>query len=254
MKKYLYLLTLLAFSCNPKEEIAPENPCNGLHETSAAFTIMETFQLADFKTGWDYYDTDTTINHIITFSALQQNADSFVWFIGSEIEPRRGKDALVTFYNMGNQTIKIKLIVYAKPNKLCFPFDNGIDTVERYLTFKQYPNFYGIWEGVRTDEPSVKYKMWIGVFNNSGVPSIGFFNLKNGCKSDTINVGKYSFGYKQLIFVNSTIYTDYCYSMKTGKLVVNKDSIFISYNQLKDTTGKNINEFVEKTFIGKRVK
>jgi hypothetical protein len=255
MKKYLYLLALLPFACNPKEKIAPENPCDGLHETSAAFTMMETFLGPQYNEGWDYYDTDTTIGGRITFSALQQKADSFIWQIGSEVEPRRGNEVLVTFYNMGNQTIKIKLIVYAKPNKKCFPFDNGIDTFERYLTFKQYPDYFGTWEGYRTDYPNIIYKMGIGYFNYLGANPFtpGFLNLKNHCLQDTIVINNGSFGYKQFVFLNP-IYTDYCYSIRRGKIKVINDNITINFDELKDTTGKNVFDFASRTFIGKRIK
>jgi hypothetical protein len=166
MKKIFFIIAslcmLLCSTCS-YEDIVPENPFANKQATTAAFTMMETFQPAQYTQNWNYYDTDTSIGGYITFTALQQDADSFVWNIGYEIEPRRGKKILVSFKNMGQQTIKIRLKVYTKPNKLCFPLDDGIDTVDRYLTFVDTSNIIGMWRGYNTNQPDSLYNMGIRI-------------------------------------------------------------------------------------------
>ncbi len=194
MKKYLYLLLFIPFACNPKEEIAPENPCALASATSAAFTIKEATytqiiepRLADFL-----MDTDSVYFSSVYFEALQQDADSFIWQVGSEVQPRYGKQVNVTFPdNLRGTNFNVRLIVKRKPNTRCFPNDNGVDTVTRkfyFVRFNEPLSWEGTYYGSDDDKPDSLYTIILGHTYNSAKDEdlIKLFGIPRGCQ-DTIN-------------------------------------------------------------------
>jgi hypothetical protein len=131
----LLVLCLVGFgSCDNCEDITnPEcknyDPCwEG--EVKASFTIME--QVAGNSTARRYfipYDTDTIVQYSIEFAA-PEGFDKYTWLIGSEVLNER-----VIYRNNfpRGQTTPITLIVEKTPNTICFPDDDGIDTLVRYM-------------------------------------------------------------------------------------------------------------------------
>jgi hypothetical protein len=205
MKKIIYLvvlfLTLLSFhSCkddcqNPRDpDCENYNPCTDAKQTSAAFTIKEARyteiiepRLADFL-----MDTDSCYARSIYFEALQLDADSYIWQIGSEIQPRYGKQVNVVFPdNLRGTTFTIQLIVKRKPNTSCFPNDDGIDTLTRkfyYVKFNEPLSWEGTYVGSDDDKPDSMYTIVLGhsydVAEQEDILKV--FGIPRGCK-DTIN-------------------------------------------------------------------
>jgi hypothetical protein len=189
MKRYaLFLILSSIFSlefisckkcCYDKTNPECENydPCFGKSETNANFQ-----QLIQF--GDKYIDIDSfaipeiwDLQSGVTFKAIQ-SFDSSWWEHGSEIIRNQSQ---FNRLNYPNGKISTKLILFRKPNKNCFPFDNGIDTVEKYFNIVpvnkglsvtdqsllkdtiDWPIIFGTYEGYVESNPSVKRIVKIGV-------------------------------------------------------------------------------------------
>ncbi len=191
MKKVIYtlLIGVLLYTssvivsckrkCSDKSNPDCENydPCYGKSATNANFQ-----QLLQFGDG--YIDIDSlALPEIwdaragVTFKAIQ-SFDSSLWEHGSEIILNQSQ-----FYrsNYPNGKISTKLILMRKPNNHCFPFDNGIDTVEKFFYVvpvnkglsvntpdllndtADWPIIFGTYEGYVESNPSVKRIVKIGV-------------------------------------------------------------------------------------------
>ena len=170
------------------------NPCIDAKATSAAFTIKEATyidiiepRLADFL-----MDTDSCYMSSVYFEAVQQDADSFIWQVGSEIAPRYGKQINVTFPdNLRGNTFNVRLVVKRKPNTQCFPNDDGIDTVMRkfyFVRFNEPLGWEGTYYGSDDDKPDSLYTIVLGHSYNEAQKRdfIKVFGLPRGCK-DTVN-------------------------------------------------------------------
>jgi len=248
------ILMLLIASC---KEDAPENPCKNQHSTTAAFTMMETFQPFQYTSGWVYYDTDTALCGDITFTAQEINADSFIWQIGTDPKVRNGKQVTVLFpSSVAGSTIDIRLIVIKKPNKLCFPYDVGTDTVIRQLYFvsTDKANWVGKWHGYNIDQPDSIFNIEL-VWGYDTFGNYYTFMIKGlpfGCSNFTSHfyAATLSISYKTVDFINY----DGIYCNNIGGILNTKgDSVGINYSIMKSVTHGNPNDRFNKTFIGKRI-
>jgi hypothetical protein len=130
--KLLVSILVLVFVLNSCGKESVENPCEcGQKPITAAFTITEKYYFPQGNTLdlFEPYDTDTVFASNIVFTALEEDAE-YTWQIGTEtlhtnIVERSGFPA--------NQPIPITLIVKKEPDIECFPNDDGIDTLTRYL-------------------------------------------------------------------------------------------------------------------------
>lgn len=170
------------------------NPCLDAKATSATFTIKEATYLQIISPNLTDFlmDTDSCYSSSIYFEATQQDADSFIWKIGNEVEPRYGKQINVTFPdNLRGTTFNVRLIVKRKPNTACFPNDDGIDTVMRkfyFLRFNEPLSWEGTYYGSDDDKPDSLYTIVLGhSYNESKDEDIlKVYGLPRGCK-DTVN-------------------------------------------------------------------
>ncbi|MEZ4775016.1 MAG: hypothetical protein R3D00_17665 [Bacteroidia bacterium] len=135
------LLTALLTGCkcddptNPEcpnycvDETNPEcpnyNPCLDKKPVSAAFEIREAFYLG-YPPDWETYDTDTVVTGLVEFYALEADAQ-YEWHIGSEVI--RTRSVARSDFPPGNTTIRLK--VTKKPDIMCFPDDDGVDSLAR---------------------------------------------------------------------------------------------------------------------------
>jgi hypothetical protein len=210
MKKLIYILFfVIAVSCK-KDDFSSTGGYNCAKEkpVSADFMMGEIYgdEFIDLDTvvmDVDYkdgnpanYDRDTYT--YVYFKANLAGA-SYEWQIGNNGIVKTGKEFSLLFsYRVG--TIPVRLIVHKAPNKYCFPNDDGIDTVVRYLTVdnvEPHPLF-GEYKGYSLSNPSEQFtiKMDTSRFNelgyepNTGYYSVykGIYNLPNG------NTGWQSFG------------------------------------------------------------
>jgi hypothetical protein len=270
MKKIIFTLIaltlILPFACNPKEEIAPENPCDGQEEVKADFSICEENGLMPID--WKYYDTDTLWNNGARFTANIKDVE-YTWKIGNETI--KEKSFLRTNFPL-DKWITISLTVKKKPNKLCFPFDDGIDSLTRKFMIvdgaKRKPLVYGKWLGYNTSNPKDTFTI---EFNAGIIPDYGnqFYvkNLNRNCNSIPLFEGypvvyfeNYAQAFRQIYFGHNIFAAYGCLRPMGFALVNNKnhDSITINYSeQIRPVNvGESVSgiERINKTFTGTRVK
>ena len=256
----LLLLTFwfLGFqSCRPK---APEpDPCAGKSPVTADFHIYETFPGADsYPEGWELYDTDTPATGMITFTALEEDAE-YEWTLG----PDRIREKTFTKRNFpDNANIYVRLKIIKRPDLDCFPEDDGVDTKTRVFytitIIDQYKDpTQGTFRGVNLDESDKyfnfevesPYILELGGGRTSKQPlRIGF----NNC--DIPDYYSYNFAYKQLYFGYNVAYD--CLSPR-GILRVhdnNRDSVTIRYSIQKAPGSDYFDIREDKIFKGIRIK
>ncbi|PWH85610.1 hypothetical protein [Brumimicrobium oceani] len=131
----VFLLAL--FSCKKDQlEIGKaEDPCDCANEVSADFDIIERhIQLAGSEMIITDHVLQNSASKEVRFRAKAEDAE-YTWYIGADIENDRE-----TFTNFGNQwvgsTIPITLVVEKEPNLICFPNDDGYDSITK--TFNIY--------------------------------------------------------------------------------------------------------------------
>ncbi|HHB77964.1 MAG TPA: hypothetical protein ENK85_01870, partial [Saprospiraceae bacterium] len=152
MKKIIQLLLIgwLGFSMMGCHGCKDPDPCEEATEVTADFTIMENGYPNNLSGGLDTlfkpFDTDTVRRTRIIFSALEEDAE-YTWIIGAETLHTRVVQR--SGFPKG-ETIPITLIVKKTPNAMCFPNDDGIDTLVRYmhvLPDSIPPRGYGVFRG-----------------------------------------------------------------------------------------------------------
>ncbi len=80
-------------------------------------------------------ETDTILDtKNVKFTAKEVDAE-YTWYVGTEIIHTR---SLVRFFsdNWIGQTVPITLVVKKKPNSICFPNDDGKDSITKFLTIQ----------------------------------------------------------------------------------------------------------------------
>jgi hypothetical protein len=190
MKKiiFLLLLSLIWYSCTKDDDLS----CDCEEPINAEFTISEFTYNPYFRT--DVLDTlsietDTVLDpSYVIFEANYPGATEYKWQIGTEANPRFGKKIGIVFNSQGAGniygTIDIQLTVSGTPNSVCFPDDDGIDSVSKSLTIVPLHEslIFGEWEGSSTEFPNEIYTITLDTFTTNTDNEIHFFqNFPNGC-------------------------------------------------------------------------
>lgn len=130
------LVFFLLLACGKEQppilEIA-EDPCDCATEVSAEFEILEI--LAPFGNWESDIRTPTDVilsQKNVEFKAKMENADQYIWYIGTEVLDTRSVIRYFDDAQVGQQ-IPISLVVRSKPNINCFPEDDGYDSVCKTL-------------------------------------------------------------------------------------------------------------------------
>jgi hypothetical protein len=149
------------------------DPCFGQEEFKPNFEIITGISHVNGKDFlprpiWDgeykylTFVGDTMINGNAYFKA-DRAYDSVKWKIGYESEFRSGKDLALRFEEPVTQ-LPITMIGKRTPNKKCFPNEQAIDTVQRFLT--TWPpdsiRYIGKWYGSFSDYPNDSFEINIG--------------------------------------------------------------------------------------------
>ncbi|MEI7977598.1 MAG: hypothetical protein WCI53_02030 [Bacteroidota bacterium] len=137
--KLIIAILILPFACNPKEEIAPENPCRNYIQPHADFIIEQGVLNNWYKSPYILKDS-ILIEIKIQFRSefADTNLYKHTWYIGSEIlhNYKEWRD----FYDVPRpQNITITHVMKWKADKFCNPKDDGYDSVR--FTFK-LANYY----------------------------------------------------------------------------------------------------------------
>ena len=131
---YTILIVLIVFACKKEQpEIKEaEDPCACASEVSADFDILERFHQGG---GSEYTLTDHVLSHKgVAFRAKEDDAE-YTWYIGVDVEHERQTEKFFGSQWSGS-TIPITLVVKKEPNKVCFPDDDGYDSITK--TFNVY--------------------------------------------------------------------------------------------------------------------
>lgn len=142
MKNLLYIFTLLvvagSVSCKKEQpEMKPFNEdCSCANEVSADF-LMEEMTFSNLSIA-KYTDTDSILGSKSVRFRVKESGAEYKWYIGSETMI---DTSVIRFFGPSilGQTVPIILVVKKKPNKICFPNDDGYDSVVKYLTITNYP-------------------------------------------------------------------------------------------------------------------
>lgn len=149
MKQLLYII-LFAFalltSCRKEQPKMPNGltDCGCAEETSADFKIEEFW--GDINEYYLRTETDTSYtNKNIYFTAKHKNSQ-YKWYIGTEILTDSVVGRFFSNSAVENQTIPITLVVKKKPNTICFPNDDGVDSITKYIHFVKFPENTGAFQ------------------------------------------------------------------------------------------------------------
>jgi len=114
--------------------LPPNESCEGMHPVTANFFIEELCEVkgnVHFRT-----ETDTTYaDHPVQFTAEEQKA-KYKWIINGEEYDKRGV-RIVFGEEMIGKTITVSLVVTKKPDLICFPSDDGYDSITKFLHISQ---------------------------------------------------------------------------------------------------------------------
>ncbi len=181
-----FFLLLVVFSCTRCKEdcndptnpdcpnyVPPVDPCAGKNIVSADFTISQRAASG----GPEYHTIVPVINNVqhgysrIVLHA-NENYAQYTWVIGMDTIHTRDYEFTISEQYEG-QTIPLKLIVQKTPDLTCFPNDNGMDTLVKYVHVISGcdASIYGLWKGVLTTSPLDSMEVLI---NNSTNPSLPF--------------------------------------------------------------------------------
>jgi len=206
-----YTILLCIISC---KKIQPnlsdgKKGCDCAKEVSADFLMGEMYgnqfiQLDTIAMPINYsngnpqnFDYTNTVQ--VYFSAKNKKADSYEWQVGNNLISQTESDFSLYFDDTIG-SISVRLIVRSKPNSICFPSDDGVDTIIKTLTIKNkspHP-IVGKYYGYNTNDPLNTFTIEIDTASistptNLGSPySCGFFvkNLPNGNNSLMSIAGK----------------------------------------------------------------
>ncbi|PZE18770.1 hypothetical protein DNU06_02775 [Putridiphycobacter roseus] len=141
-------------ACNKDQaEIAEFNKnCSCAEEVSADFTMEDLAStvpaLFDYRT-----ETDTTFEgSYVYFEAKDTNAE-YTWYIGSEVIHEKNFTRKMEGSQLIGQQLPMTLVVKKAPNLVCFPNDDGYDSIIKSLTlvdfnsFDYYHNYNHLFEG-----------------------------------------------------------------------------------------------------------
>jgi hypothetical protein len=245
-------------SCKKKEQpslsLDSENPCKSATEVTAEFTMGE---LTSGLPSGDTTFTDTIFKDKNVHFVAQETDAEYTWYIGTEVldtkEVTRYFDAS---YAGTDQTIS--LVVRKAPNTVCFPNDDGYDSVAKQLHVSNYrievgdSIYLGPIEGAyRVKMPHLQDSSDVFVNVSRGAMSSVFFNINNydGQGADCIN---------QSIYNGSNYRQVYCeYGTSTNQCDYMMGSIHNLLNGQTEMKFKffdlNTNSFYERVYYGRKL-
>ena len=194
MKHILTVILAFVLITSCKKNIAPENPCANMQETKADFVIEELL-------GDRYFEGDTIwCCNGVRFRPLQE-ADEYIWILGEDTIKQ--KIAYKSIFPLKGWFDAI-LIIKRKPNNICFPNDNGMDTLRRKFyvwpsnndgtgTPPQYPDFpiYGTYYGYNQSKPNHYFYVTIkDTFWKNGANQPAYVGILNGIPYETNSFNK----------------------------------------------------------------
>lgn len=216
----IYFLTIVLFLVACKK-IQPEmtsfnEGCDCSKEVSADF-LMEEQSSNNPNIGIVYTDTDTTFaGKPVRFTAKEKNAD-YTWYIGAEVLTDEQYSRFFSTALAGSD-IPISLVVRKKPNKICFPNDDGFDSITKYLHigpvydassgYHPLEGTYRFFAPHLNDSIDVTLSIYYPLGMSNMFDLVNFDGLGNGSIFNSFT-GKINFNQVSNLFVGSTVYGGY---------------------------------------------
>lgn len=202
MLKYIGIVcfaSMFMVSCKKEQpQMTPLNQeCDCAKEVSAEFDILEPLGQGSNAV---LIKTDNVLaGKSIYFRAQEDNAE-YKWYIGSDIEATQNIDRYF-FSSYAGTTIPVTLVVKKKPNLICFPNDDGYDSITKNFTLFARSDT-SIMEGTfriadknSIDSIDIKFNLRGDYSNNIYIPNSG------------IGLDAYNFGGNGNYFENFNNYT-----------------------------------------------
>lgn len=243
MKNIHILYTLLSIglllfisSCGCDDPTDPDcnnyDPCWETTEpVTASFTMSEQYWYANaVKEMFVQKDVDTAMRNAIEFEA-PEGFDKYTWLIGAETIQDR-------IFSRGGfpqgQSTPITLIVEKTPNRRCFPDDDGIDTLTRYLYITENhicsTLIRGKFEGYFEHQPNTKRTVEFKICEDRPRTNWVMFayGLTDDC--DSVGIDELIFRYKEINFWGGGWSPDCGLPFGSARLADNdNDAITIEY-------------------------
>lgn len=165
----LFVLALLLFTACKKEQPQPNN---GLENCACAHEVSADFTMEELTTGNLYFakytETDSIFaNKNVRFRAKEMDAQ-YTWYIGSEVLTDQEVSRYFSSSYVG-QTISISLVVKKNPNQICFPNDDGYDSITKTIYVAPAFDAYGF-------------------FNDPQPFFEGTYRMKDASMSDSVDI------------------------------------------------------------------
>lgn len=269
---FVIVSSIVFYSCNCDDPVTPPptDPCLNKRPVSAGFSIIEAPQRLWGDSLWVYYDTDTLACTSALFKAKEDSADYYEWHIGREII--KGQRSVQRIDFPVGADYEVTLIVHKKPDTLCFPNDDGSDTVTRKFhvldTTKQvifsHP-WMGKFKGNSDDsfgERTIELRLlpapgfgdttWGRVSVSNLIPNC---TTLEGCEWTKEHSGQVTI-FKEVLFGSARIALCWCRGVSGAALVspTNRDSITVRYSYRVNPIDTGRSDYTPYyTFKGKRV-
>lgn len=260
-------MLLVVLACKKIKQPEMASTCELVKPVKASFIMGYKVKIdsCDNTSSNDYFileDTDTILGGLITFKSTVCIYDSLRWIVGNHPEQFTTNEFSLFFNeDFAGETIPVTLIAQKSPNLVCNPFDDGIDTLVRYLYVKPFDStkvFFGKFSGYNIEDGANDLfeieLTYITNFNGS----ITFINLPRGA-NPPIGFGSFNKtqqAYKRFYFCRSFDFGGHGLNNIIGvvKYNSNYDAVRIEYSYSidpeKPNTGANSRK---KTFIGTRI-
>ncbi len=163
----IFCISLIACDCedptNP--DCSNYDPCWELEQPNIDFEMGTVYSDPYYELK---FPSDTVLYGTIYFNANIENAVSYQWKVGTDTRTWNSKEFTLYFNDTDSATLRlapimVTLIVERQPNNLCFPDDDGIDTISKYLHFRSdwESTVWGTWEGYRDSLTNDIYQLKI---------------------------------------------------------------------------------------------
>ena len=209
ISKFIFIASSLIFLLSLS---SCKDECKNHTATSASFKIYEALGFEEKGTLVKNKDTVTTTT--ITFEAddISSEVQSYEWQVGTDPRVFTKKSFNLDFDKVAaNSWISIRLIVKKNVDKICYPTDDGIDTLVQSFFVSPNQLTRGTFEGYCKSKPSEKFSIFIGtkIFPNNQIPTID--NFPNGCTRQALvdaHLFEPSINYREITFGTPNYKTD----------------------------------------------
>ncbi|PKR79719.1 hypothetical protein CW751_13420 [Brumimicrobium salinarum] len=210
---FLFLLALFACKKEQPEILNAEDPCECASEVSADFEIREGLINGAAPSINMYTVTDDILtNKTAYFKAKEADAE-YTWYIGADIETDR-ETAKFFPGQWAGSFIPITLVVEKEPNTICFPNDDGYDSITKYMGVHSFcdssimEGTFRVAEENSVDSFDIVFDFDLayaapGLLSNNDCRRLDFYNYdRNG--SNCVGYD-YTMGRNYRAFINGTI-------------------------------------------------